>query len=130
MPKKSVIAIVDDDQAVREGTRDLLTAVGFVANAFERADEFLQSNHLDETSCLITDVRMPGMNGFELLNHLARSGHSIPTILMTAFPNDRGRTRATKAGVVCYLKKPFKEGELMACIHSALGSSQSGAREP
>ena len=129
MPEKPVISIVDDDRSVREGTRDLLEAMGFIAKAFERADQFLQSDHLGGTSCLIADMRMPGMTGLELHNRLTGSGHSIPTILMTAFPNDRDRTRAMKAGVVCYLRKPFSEGELLACIHSALGSSQSSGRE-
>ena len=129
MPEKPVISIVDDDRSVREGTRDLLEAMGFIAKAFERADQFLQSDRRGDTSCLIADVRMPGMTGLELHDRLTRSGHPIPTILMTAFPNDRDRARAMKAGVVCYLTKPFSEGELLACIHSALGSSQSSGRE-
>ncbi len=89
MPKKPVIAIVDDDTSVREGTMDLVKAMGFIAEAFSCAEEFLKSKRLHSTSCLIADVRMPGMTGLELHNRLVRSGNVIPTILITAFPNDR-----------------------------------------
>ena len=129
MSKEPVISIVDDDRSVREGTRDLVEAMGFVATAFEGADEFLQSNHLEDTSCLIADVRMPGMSGFELHDRLAILGHPIPIILMTAYPNERDWARARKVGVVCYLTKPFEGGELLACIRSALGSTSAPARE-
>lgn len=121
MPNELVISIVDDDQSVRAGTKDLLKAMGFIAKAFERADEFLRSDCLGDTCCLIADMRMPGMTGLELHNHLASSRHRIPTILITAFPNERDRKRAVKAGVACYLSKPFNEDELLACIHTALG---------
>ena len=120
MPKKPVISIVDDDPSVREGTVDLLDSMGFIAEPFERADDFLQSNRLHSTSCLISDVRMPGMTGLELHNRLVESGNVIPTILITAFPNDRDRERALQAGVKCYLTKPFNEDDLLACIRSAL----------
>jgi FixJ family two-component response regulator len=120
VPKKPVISIVDDDPSVREGTVDLLDSMGFIAEQFERADDFLKSNRLHSTSCLISDVRMPGMTGLELHNRLVESGNVIPTILITAFPNDRDRERALQAGVKCYLTKPFNEDDLLACIRSAL----------
>ena len=123
----SVISIVDDDASVREGTMDLLSSMGFAAEAFESASDFLNSNRLYNTSCLIADVQMPGMTGIELHNHLVGSGNLIPTILITAFPNYRDRTRALKNGVRCYLTKPFNENELLDCIRGALktgGSSQ------
>ena len=129
MPKKPVISIVDDDQSVREGTTDLLKSMGFIARAFEHPAKFLQSKRLGGTSCLIADMRMPGMTGFDLHNHLVNSGQPIPTILITAFPNERDRHRAMKAGVVCYLRKPFTESELLACINSALSSRQSSGTE-
>jgi FixJ family two-component response regulator len=119
-PKKPVISIVDDDQSFREGTRDLIEAMGFVAETFRRAEDFLKSNTLDSTSCLIADVRMPGMSGLELYHRLVGSGKVIPTILITAFPNSKDRARALQAGVVCYLSKPFNESELPACIELAL----------
>ena len=129
MPKKPVISIVDDDASVREGTMDLLKAMGFIAEAFSCAEEFLKSKRLHSTSCLIADVRMPGMTGLELHNRLVRSGNVIPTILITAFPNDRDQARALRAGLSCYLTKPFNEGDLLACIRSALERGEAGGRE-
>jgi FixJ family two-component response regulator len=129
VPKKPVISIVDDDPSVREGTVDLLDSMGFIAEPFERADDFLKSNRLHSTSCLISDVRMPGMTGLELHNRLVGSGNVIPTILITAFPNDRDRARALQAGVKCYLTKPFNEDDLLACIRSALRFRRAGGRE-
>lgn len=122
MPKKQpVIAIVDDDASVREAIMSLLRAWGFSTEAYPCAEDFLKSGRLDRTSCLIADVRMPGMTGPELHRHLVGSGNPIPTILITAHPDDRVRTRALKAGVVRYLIKPFDEDELIGGIHSALG---------
>jgi FixJ family two-component response regulator len=115
-----LISIVDDDASVREGTKDLIEASGFVAKTFRDAEDFLQSKSIGSTSCLITDMLMPGMTGLELHNRLVGDGKSIPTILVTAFPNDRDRSRARTAGVLCYLAKPFAEDELLACIQSAL----------
>ena len=129
MPKKPVISIVDDDPSVREATVDLLDSMGFIAEPFERADDFLKSNRLHSTSCLISDVRMPRMTGLELHNRLVESGNVIPTILITAFPNDRDRERALQAGVKCYLTKPFKEDDLLACIRTALEYRGAGGRE-
>jgi FixJ family two-component response regulator len=119
MPKKQVIAIVDDDELAREGTTDLIRAMGFSAKAFQRAEDFLRTNHLHSTSCLIADIQMPGMTGLELHSRLVECGNAIPTILVTAFPDDIDRVRARQAGVVCYLTKPFKEEDLLACLRSA-----------
>jgi FixJ family two-component response regulator len=121
-----VVSIVDDDQSVRDGIVDLVTALGFDAEAFERAEDFLQSARVDTTSCLITDMRMPGMSGLELHERLVAAGKSIPTIVITAFPKDIDRARAEQAGVTCYLAKPCEEGELVACIMSAVGSRRAG----
>ena len=115
-----VISIVDDDSSVREDTMDLLNSMGFVAVAFERADEFLQFDRLYITSCLIADVKLPGTTGLELHEHLVGSGRAVPTILITAFPGDKDRARALQAGVACYLTKPFNMNELLGCIRSAL----------
>jgi FixJ family two-component response regulator len=117
---RQLISIIDDDPSVREGTMDLLNSMGFAAEAFERANDFLNSNHLSSTSCLIADVQMPGMTGIELHSRLVGTGNIIPTILITAFPNERDRTRALQNGVRCYLTKPFSENELLACIREAL----------
>ena len=117
---KPVISIIDDDPSVREGTTDLLNSMGFAAEAFERANDFLNSDCRHNTSCLIADVQMPGMTGLELHDRLVGLGNVIPTILITAFPNDRDRARALRNGVRCYLTKPFNENELLACIREAL----------
>jgi len=126
MPDKPVIAIVDDDESVRDGTVDLIESMGFIAWAFARAEDFARSDRLHEISCLISDIRMPGMTGLELYNQLVKSGHDIPTILITAFPRERDRTRAQRAGVICYLTKPFNEDELLDCVRAALRPKADG----
>ncbi len=120
MPKKQVIAIVDDDELAREGTMDLVKSMGFIARAFERAEDFLKSDYLHSSSCLITDVLMPGMTGIELHNRLVEAGNMTPTILITSFPNDRDRAHARQAGAICYLAKPFGDEDMLACVRSAL----------
>lgn len=120
MPKKLVVSVVDDDDSVREGTTDLLNAVGFMAEAFPHAEDFLKSSRVHSTSCLIADVQMPGMTGIELHQQLVQSGKLIPTILITAYPDDRDRARALQAGVIGYLTKPYDEDALLACIRSAV----------
>jgi FixJ family two-component response regulator len=130
MPAKPVIAIVDDDESAREGTADLIKSMGFIANAFAHAEGFLQSDSMRCTACLITDVRMPGMTGLELHERLVGSGHVIPTILVTAFPNDRDRTQAMRSGVTSYLTKPFSEDELLGCIDAALKNDEADKRIP
>lgn len=119
-----MITIVDDDQSVRDGIVDLVTSMGFDAQAFARADHFLRSSRVDRTTCLITDVRMPGMSGLDLLDQLAASGRRIPTIMITAFPTEVERARAMRAGVIGYLVKPFDEAQLAACITSSIGPGQ------
>jgi FixJ family two-component response regulator len=116
-----MVSIVDDDPSVSEGLLDLLNSMGFVAEAFQRADEFLESGRVDSTSCLIADVQMPGMTGIELHDKLVKSGKTVPTILITAFPKEADRVRVKRTGVHCYLSKPFSEQELLSCIRSALG---------
>jgi FixJ family two-component response regulator len=121
MPKQPVISIVDDDRSVREAMTDLMDSLGFAAEAFASAGDFLRSDALRSTSCLIADVQMPGMSGLELRRHLVASGTAIPTILITAYPDDEVRAHALKTGVVGYLAKPFSDDELIGCIDSALG---------
>jgi FixJ family two-component response regulator len=94
--------------------------------AFECADDFLKSNRR-RVSCVIADVQMPGMTGLELYNRLVASGEPIPTILITAFPDERARQDALQAGVSCYLPKPFGEDELLACIWPILGRREVGS---
>jgi FixJ family two-component response regulator len=129
VPEKLFISIVDDDHSVREGTMDLFKAMGFRVAAFSCAADFLTSNHLHRTGCLIADVRMPGMTGLDLHDRLIESGHPIPTILITAYPDDGDQARARKAGVICYLAKPYRQDDLLSCVRRALDLAQSGGRE-
>jgi FixJ family two-component response regulator len=124
-----VIAIVDDDQSVRDGMVDLMTAMGFDAEAFGHAEHFLRSSRLDRTSFLITDMRMPGINGLELHDRLVRSGKRIPTVVITAYPTEPERTRALHAGVIRYLAKPVDENTLVDCIKSSIGA-RTDRRQP
>ena len=121
MPKtKPLVSVVDDDESMREAMRGLMKSLGYTAEAFASAEEFLNSRQVPRTSCLIADVHMPGMTGLELHHHLVASGKTIPTILITAYPDDGVRQRALGDGVVCYLSKPFDENDLLACIRSSL----------
>jgi len=124
MSKPTLVAVVEDDQFFRESMRRLMRSRGYRVQAFPSAGDFLASPHLSETACLIADVQMPAMTGPELYRHLIASGYQIPTILMTAFADDRVRTRALKDGVVCYLQKPVDEKCLLGCLHEALQSRE------
>jgi FixJ family two-component response regulator len=115
-----VVSIVDDDTSVRVATARLLRALGFSVYAFPSADEFLSSPRLTDTSCLILDVQMPGMSGIELQQHLIAHGHEVPTVFITAIPEDYVREQAINAGAVCFLSKPFDDSQLMACVEQAL----------
>ena len=118
--RTTTIAIVDDDLAVRRGISGLLRSLGFAAVDFSSAEEFLNSGRAKDMSCVITDVRMAGMSGIELQDRLIAAGHKIPIIFMTAFPEERTKTRAIKAGAFGFLTKPFTQNTLQDCIHSAL----------
>ena len=107
MPKASLVSVVEDDQFFRESMRRLMRSLGYDVEAFPSAADFLASPRLVETACLIADVHMPAMTGLELYRHLIDAGHAIPTILVTAYPDDVDRARALNDGVVCYLRKPL-----------------------
>jgi FixJ family two-component response regulator len=120
LPSTAAIAIVDDDRSVREALTSLVRSLGYVAMAFECAEDLLKSRRRRRMSCVIADVQMPGMTGLELYDRLVASGEPIPTILITAFPDERARKRALQAGVVGYLTKPFSEDDLLACVRTTL----------
>ncbi|MBV8338130.1 MAG: response regulator [Alphaproteobacteria bacterium] len=120
MASTPVIAIVDDDESVREALTSFVRSLGYAAIAFERAEDLLSSTRRHGVSCVITDVQMPGMTGLELYHQLVKSGQPTPTILITAFPDERMRERALRAGVIGYMTKPFSEDDLVACIRSTL----------
>jgi len=122
MPQQPLISIVEDDQPFRESMRKLLISLGYAVEAFPSAADFLASPLLPETACLVTDVQMPGMTGIELHRNLIDAGHAIPTILVTAYPDEISRSRALKNGVVCYLSKPVDDEHLEQCLRSALRS--------
>ena len=129
MPKtKPMISIVDDDEPIREAVKGFMKSLGYRAEATASAEEFLRSPHVRRTSCLIADVQMSGMTGLDLHRHLSASGKPIPTILITAYPDDGVRERALAAGVIGYLSKPFDENDLLTCIRSALTRAGSGGR--
>jgi FixJ family two-component response regulator len=115
-----VISIVEDDEPVRTGLKSLVRSLGYVAYSFASAEEYLQSPHMPETSCLITDVQMPKMSGFELQRHLQENGHKMPIIFITGFPEARFRARALETGAVCFLAKPFEAQVLVDCLTRAL----------
>jgi FixJ family two-component response regulator len=120
MVKRTLISVVEDDQPFRESMKKLMTVLGYTVEAFSSAAEFLKSPLVTETACLVTDVQMPGMSGVELHRHLIHTGHVIPTILVTAYPDETARSRALRDGVVCYLSKPVDDEQLERCLRSAL----------
>jgi FixJ family two-component response regulator len=120
MLNSRLISIVDDNQPFRESMRKLVMLLGYTVEAFPSAADFLASRHLPETACLVADVHMPGMTGIELHRHLVAAGYAIPTILVTAYPDEVVRDRALKDGVVCYLSKPVDDNHLERCLRSAL----------
>ena len=120
MLNSRLISIVDDDEPFRESMRKLVMLLGYTVEAFPSAADFLASRHLPETACLVADVHMPGMTGIELHRHLVAAGYAIPTILVTAYPDEVVRDRALKDGAVCYLSKPVDDNHLERCLRSAL----------
>jgi FixJ family two-component response regulator len=118
-----MISIVDDDISVRESIRDLIESLGYEVAAFESADRFLEAACLPETSCLITDLQMPGLSGLDLQSRLIVDGQYIPVIFVTAVPDEKFRIRAMRAGAVGFLSKPFDESSLISCLGSALSPS-------
>ena len=118
--KTPLISIVDDDTVVRGAIESLVTSLGFLACTFPSAEAFLQSRLVAETSCLISDIQMPDTSGVELLDRLADLGLSVPTIFITAYPDDAVRARVLEAGAVCFLHKPFDEQSLIQCVDNAL----------
>jgi FixJ family two-component response regulator len=128
MPKPLLISVIEDDEFFRESMRRLMRSLGHAVEAFSSAADFLASPRLNETACLIADVQMPGMSGLELYRHLIGAGYAIPTILVTAYPNDLDRTRAQNEGVICYLRKPVDEKHLTRCLEAAVPSGEPPER--
>jgi len=125
-----IISVIDDDASVRTATARLLGSMGFSAQAFASAQEFLLSPRLRETSCLIADVEMPGMSGIELQEYLIAQGHETPIIFITAYPQDRIREQVMRAGAIDFLSKPFDEPRLLECVKRALTKRHDRPNNP
>lgn len=128
MPKTSLVSVVEDDRYFRDSMRRLMRSLGYNVEAFSSAANFLASPRLIETTCLVADVHMPAMTGIELHKHLIEAGYTIPTILVTAYPDDGERAHALNDGVVCYLRKPVDEQHLIRCLRTALDSAEPGEK--
>jgi FixJ family two-component response regulator len=118
--RKDLISLVDDDASVRRSTTLLIESLGFRAAAFETAESFLESDQLHETSCLILDIQLPGINGLQLQSHLAVAGYKIPIIFITAYDHKESRRQAMQAGAVAFLGKPFSDELLFQTIRKSL----------
>ena len=122
---KHVISIIDDDESVLEATKSLVRSLGYKAAVFASAEEYLQSNWLDDSSCLITDLHMPGMSGADLQDRLIADGRQIPMIFMTAYYEEKVRDRVLDAGAYGFLRKPFNDESLIECLDKALTATSS-----
>ena len=124
-----MVAIVDDDESVRSALRGLLKEAGLTAQSFASAEEFLESDRLTDSACVITDMQMPGLSGAELQSLLIAQGVNTPIIFITAFPEEKLRRRVLDAGAIGFLSKPFDEGHLIRCLKTALGSQAAASYE-
>jgi FixJ family two-component response regulator len=122
MATPPMISIVDDDDSVRESIRSLIRSVGYSAEAYDSAEAFLNSSQRANADCLILDVRMPGMSGFELQRLLAADNSQVPIIFITAHGDEEARIRALNDGAVDFLFKPFSEEALLRAVDKALKS--------
>jgi FixJ family two-component response regulator len=116
---------VDDDESIRASLLRLMRVEGFRAKAFASAEDFLNSDHLDDTACLILDLNLPKMSGLELQGHLLNLNKQIPLIFLSAESDDRQQARALEAGALGYLSKPFNIDALLRVINSVLGRKQT-----
>jgi FixJ family two-component response regulator len=121
MAAAQLISIIDDDPSMREALAGLVRSLGHDVRAFATAEEFLASNELDRLSCAITDVQMPGMNGFELKRQLHQRHGAVPVIMITARTEPDLEQKAKSSGVACFLRKPFEAETLVDCLAKALG---------
>ena len=120
------ISIIDDDASVRTAIDNLLKSLGYAVLTFGSAEEFLQSDCLNATACIITDITMPGMSGIELLTLIRAGGAGVPLIFMTAIPKGEISRQVLSAGGACLLAKPFEKNSLVRSLERALGQSSDG----
>jgi len=126
---RPVIFVVDDDASVREAVANLLESVGFRSESFGSTEEFMHANRPDAPSCLLLDVRLPGLNGLDFQDALEKSGMHIPIVFITAHGDIPMTSRAMKAGAVDFLTKPFEKQELLTAIHQALDRDRTARKE-
>jgi len=119
-----LICVVDDDESLVEATVSLVESVGYIAEGFCSAEEFLNSPQLPKTDCLILDIRMPSMDGLELQRRLAAGNHRIPIIFVTSYDSDNAKSQAREAGAVAFLCKPYSQDSLLQAVRSALASKR------
>jgi len=117
-----LVAVIDDDNSVRESSESLIRSAGFAVRVFDSAEQFLGSPDLQKAACLVLDVWMPGMSGPELRRNLLSEGYDVPVIFITAAADEEARARELANGAVAYLTKPFDEEELLSAIERALKS--------
>jgi FixJ family two-component response regulator len=120
MVKAPLVSIVDDDDSVREAVKSLIKSVGLAAETFPSAEDFLRSDYLRSTGCLILDLRMPGMSGLELQRRLSVDNYKIPIVFISAHGDAGEKMQALQAGAVDFLYKPFSENVLLKAVQSAL----------
>jgi FixJ family two-component response regulator len=123
LSKAPVICIVDDDESVREATEFLVRSLGYSAETYASAEEYLRSGRADDSSCLITDLRMPGMSGADLQDVLIADGNRTPVIFISASLDEQVRARVLDAGAYGFLHKPFDEQSLIDCLNRALNGA-------
>jgi FixJ family two-component response regulator len=121
--ERPLVSVVDDDQSVRESLPDLLREFGFSASTFSSAREFLLSDRVTQTKCLILDVAMPGMTGLELQQELKSRGQSIPIVFITGQRDERVRTQALSEGAMNFLYKPFSDTALLEALNAILSAN-------
>jgi FixJ family two-component response regulator len=119
--QSQLVAVVDDDESVRESLPDLLSEFGFRSRVFSSAEDFLASNVVSQMECLVLDIAMPGMTGFDLQQELKVRGHNIPIVFITAQKDETVRKRALERGAVGFLLKPFSDTALLKALNTALG---------
>ena len=128
LSKLPLVAIIDDDASVRATTDSLVRSHGYRTCTFASAEEFVAAGRLDDLSCVIADVQMPGMSGVEMQARLRSQGSGVPFIFFTAFPDEKIRAQALAAGAICYLTKPFEGETLVQGLQAALKTPDGGAK--
>jgi FixJ family two-component response regulator len=123
----AIISIVDDDAWARDGIEALVSSLGYAAITFSSAEQFIGSGCLEQADCVITDLQMPGLSGFDLQNHISQHGFHTPVIFITAYADENHRSRALDAGAVGFLSKPIDESALVKCLADAIEIGRAGA---